>query len=55
MRGHGALVAVGVEGTGAYGAELAQVLAAAGVAVVDVDRLDRKTRRMKGKSDPIDA
>jgi transposase len=55
MRSHGALVAVGVEGTGAYGAELARVLAAAGVAVVDVDRPDRKTRRMKGKSDPIDA
>lgn len=55
MRGHGALTAVGVEGTGAYGAELARVLTAAGVTVVDVDRPDRKTRRMKGKSDPIDA
>ncbi|MEU9182770.1 IS110 family transposase [Streptomyces sp. NPDC048550] len=55
MRAHGALVAVGVEGTGAYGAELARVLTAAGVAVVDVDRPDRKTRRTKGKSDPIDA
>nr|WP_073791087.1 transposase [Streptomyces sp. CB01580] len=55
MRTHGALVAVGVEGTGAYGAELARVLTAAGVTVVDVDRPDRKTRRMKGKSDPIGA
>lgn len=55
MRTHGTLVAVGVEGTGAYGAELARVLTAAGVTVVDVDRPDRKTRRMKGKSDPIDA
>jgi transposase len=55
MRSHGALVGVGVEGTGAYGAELARVLTAAGVAVVDVDRPDRKTRRTKGKSDPIDA
>ncbi|WP_079063249.1 IS110 family RNA-guided transposase [Peterkaempfera griseoplana] len=55
MRCHGALAAVGVEGTGAYGAELARVLTAAGVTVVDVDRPDRKTRRMKGKSDPIDA
>ncbi len=55
MRGHGTLVAVGVEGTGAYGAELARVLTAAGVTVVDVDRPDRRTRRMKGKSDPIDA
>ncbi|WP_327363477.1 IS110 family transposase [Streptomyces sp. NBC_01296] len=55
MRSHGTPVAVGVEGTGAYGAELARVLTAAGVTVVDVDRPDRKTRRMKGKSDPIDA
>ncbi|KKD03105.1 transposase [Streptomyces sp. WM6386] len=55
MRSHGRLSAVGVEGTGAYGAELARVLTAAGVAVVDVDRPDRRTRRMKGKSDPIDA
>ncbi|WP_285741050.1 IS110 family transposase, partial [Kitasatospora phosalacinea] len=31
------------------------MLTAAGVTVVDVDRPDRKTRRMKGKSDPIDA
>lgn len=55
MRSHGALAVVGVEGTGAYGAELARVLAAAGVTVIDVDRPDRKTRRMRGKSDPIDA
>ncbi|GLW73858.1 hypothetical protein Kpho02_61560 [Kitasatospora phosalacinea] len=55
MRSHGTPTAVGVEGTGAYGAELARVLAAAGIAVVDVDRPDRRTRRMKGKSDPIDA
>ncbi|MEU9008013.1 IS110 family transposase [Streptomyces sp. NPDC048551] len=55
MRSHGTLAAVGVEGTGAYGAELARVLAAAGVTVIDVDRPDRKTRRLKGKSDPIDA
>lgn len=55
MRSHGTLAAVGVEGTGAYGAELARVLTAAGVTVVDVDRPDRKTRRTKGRSDPIDA
>ncbi|MFE4961261.1 IS110 family transposase, partial [Streptomyces sp. NPDC056653] len=55
IRSHGTLVAVGVEGTGAYGAELARVLTAAGITVIDVDRPDRKTRRMKGKSDPIDA
>ncbi|MCU7826021.1 IS110 family transposase [Kitasatospora sp. DSM 101779] len=55
MRSHGTPSAVGVEGTGAYGAELARVLTAAGVTVVDVDRPDRKARRTKGKSDPIDA
>ena len=55
MYAHGTLTAVGVEGTGAYGAELARVLAAAQVTVVDVDRPDRRTRRTKGKSDPIDA
>lgn len=55
MRSHGTLTAVGVEGTGAYGAELARVLTAAGVTVVDVDRPDRKTRRLRGKADPIDA
>jgi transposase len=51
----GAVTAVGVEGTGAYGAELSRVLRRAGLTVVEVDRPDRKTRRMKGKSDPIDA
>lgn len=55
MRVHGTLAAVGVEGTGAYGAELARVLTAAGATVIDVDRPDRKIRRMRGKSDPIDA
>jgi transposase len=51
----GRLVKVGVEGTGTYGAGLARHLAAAGVAVVEVDRPDRKIRRRQGKSDPIDA
>ena len=55
LGGHGTVQAVGVEGTGAYGAELSRVLARAGLPVVEVDRPDRKTRRMKGKSDPIDA
>ncbi|MFE3957729.1 IS110 family transposase [Nocardia sp. NPDC059091] len=55
MGSHGTVVGVGVEGTGAYGAELARVLTAAGVRVIEVDRPDRKTRRRQGKSDPIDA
>lgn len=52
---HGAIGQVGVEGTGAYGAGLARFLRANNVAVVEVDRPDRKGRRTHGKSDPIDA
>ncbi|SCF47325.1 IS110 family transposase [Micromonospora mirobrigensis] len=55
LRGFGRVVRVGVEGTGAYGAGLARHLSASGVTVVEIDRPDRKTRRSKGKSDPIDA
>ena len=51
----GDVALVGVEGTGAYGAGLARLLAARDVGVVEVDRPDRKTRRFQGKSDPIDA
>jgi transposase len=46
---------VGIEGTGSYGAGLARHLSAAGVAVVEVDRPNRKDRRKKGKSDILDA
>jgi transposase len=52
---HGAVAGFGVEGTGAYGAGLARHLRAAGRTVIEVDRPDRKTRRQRGKSDPIDA
>jgi len=55
LRSFGRLDRVGVEGTGAYGAALARMLRQAGVTVVEVDRPDRKVRRFKGKSDPIDA
>ena len=51
----GQLVRVGVEGTGAYGAALSRFLRSESVAVVEVDRPDRKTRRAKGKSDPDNA
>lgn len=47
--------AVGVESTGSYGAGLTKVLAQCGVRVIDVDRPDRKARRLNGKSDTIDA
>jgi transposase len=52
---HGKIVAVGVEGTGAYGAGLCQHLLSQGVHVVEVNRPNRQLRRQRGKSDPIDA
>jgi transposase len=51
----GMVTLVGVEGTGAYGTGLARYLAAEQVAVVEIDRPDRKARRWQGKSDPVDA
>lgn len=55
LTGFGQLVAVGVEGTGSYGAGLARHLRAEGVTVIEVDRPDRRIRRRQGKSDPVDA
>jgi transposase len=55
MRGFGRLHAVGVEGTGSYGAGLARYLRGQDVRVVEVNRPDRRQRRAKGKSDPLDA
>src|SRR5947207_14181559 len=55
LRSHGAVRAVGVEGTGSYGAGVARFLADQGVEVVEVDRPNRKVRRQRGKSDPLDA
>jgi transposase len=55
LRSFGPLVLVGIEGTGVYGAGLAHYLAGQEVAVVEIDRPDRKTRRWQGKSDPVDA
>lgn len=51
----GRLVAVGVEGTSSWGAGLARFLTGRGVRVLEVNRPDRRTRRARGKSDPIDA
>jgi transposase len=51
----GPIEAVGIEGTGAWGAGIARHLAAEGHRIVEVDRPDRKTRRRRGKSDAIDA
>ncbi len=55
MRSRGQLQSVGIEGTGAYGAGLARHLHDQGVTVLEVPRPDRRLRRQRGKSDPIDA
>jgi transposase len=55
LRGHGEVMAVGVEGSGSYGAGLARYLTSQGLRVVGVDRPDRRARRAHGKSDPVDA
>lgn len=55
LRGHGEIVRVGVEGTGAWGAGIARFLTAEGVEIVEVDRPNRQHRRRHGKSDPADA
>jgi transposase len=55
MRRHGVVIRVGVEGTGSWGAGLARYLTGEGVEVVEVDRPNRQLRRLRGKSDPVDA
>jgi transposase len=46
---------IGVEGTASYGAGFTRALTAAGIEVVEVTRAIKSTRRLKGKSDPLDA
>jgi transposase len=55
LESFGPIERVGVEGTGTYGAGLARHLAAAGIAVIEVDRPNRQERRRNGKSDELDA
>lgn len=54
-RSLGAEVTFGIEGTGSYGAGLAQFLREADCLVLEVSRPNRQTRRLRGKTDPIDA
>lgn len=54
-RSFGELVKAGVEGTGSYGAGLQRHLQTQQVVVIEVSRPNRQDRRMRGKSDPIDA
>src|SRR6478672_1467003 len=51
----GPRLAVSIEGTRSYGIGLARAAAAAGLMVLECEQPDRKARRGKGKSDPIDA
>ena len=46
---------IGVEGTASYGAGIARALTSAGIEVVEVTRAVKSTRRLRGKSDPLDA
>ncbi|RWA16087.1 IS110 family RNA-guided transposase [Mycolicibacterium elephantis] len=46
---------IGVEGTASYGAGFTRALTAKGFEVVEVTRAVKSTRRLKGKSDPLDA
>jgi len=51
----GSVRRVGVEGTGSYGAALTRHLRENSFEVMEVIRPNRQLRRMRGKSDPIDA
>ena len=51
----GPRLAVSIEGTRSYGIGLARAVAAAGLTVIECEQPNRKARRGRGKSDPIDA
>ena len=51
----GAVRVCGIEGTGSYGAGVTSFLRRRGVKVLEVNRPDRRVRRLRGKSDPLDA
>jgi transposase len=52
---YGTVTAVSVEGTGSYGAEIARTLRSEGLIVLEANRPNRAVRRLRGKSDPLDA
>jgi transposase len=55
LESFGTVDQVGIEGTGSYGAGLSRHLADVGVKVIEVNRPDRSERRLRGKSDDVDA
>ena len=55
LQDHGEVIAVGVEGCGSWGKELARHLTARQVKVIEVNRPNRQNRRRRGKTDRVDA
>lgn len=53
--GMGKIAAFGIEGTGSYGAGLASLVRRRGHKVIEVARMDRRDRRLRGKNDLLDA
>jgi transposase len=53
--GFGGKLTFGIEGTGSYGAGLAGAVRRRNIGTVEVVRTDRRDRRLRGKSDTIDA
>lgn len=51
----GGKLTFGIEGTGSYGAGLAGAVRRRGIGTLEVMRTDRRDRRLRGKSDTIDA
>jgi len=51
----GDVLRAGVEGTGSYGAGLTKRLRTAGLTVIDILAPDKQERRLRGKTDQIDA
>lgn len=54
-RRHGPIAVVGIEGAGSWGVGSTRALQSAGLNVVEILRPERRERRLRGKSDPIDA
>jgi transposase len=55
LQSFGSLERIGVEGTGCYGAGVTRFLRHRHLEVIEVNRPNRRSRRVRGKSDPLDA
>jgi transposase len=55
LESFGTVTRIGVEGTGCYGAGLTRFLRRKRLRVIEVNRPDRRSRRLRGKSDALDA